>query len=168
MLLVKKLTKHDTLNYLKMLNELDKETRMMMYEVGERPQNLDALAEYLMSENQITLGVGNKEQLFGFVNVQPGKFRRTRHIGYVVLGLLESAQGSGYGQRMLKTAIKEARELGLKRLELTVMQTNSSAIRLYQKVGFKIEGEKKASMYVDGQYVDEWSMCYMIGESEDV
>jgi Acetyltransferases, including N-acetylases of ribosomal proteins len=54
----------------------------------------------------------------------------------------------------------------LTRLELTVMVHNERAIALYKKMGFEIEGTKKRSMRIDGQYVDEYYMAktYLEGE----
>jgi RimJ/RimL family protein N-acetyltransferase len=55
-----------------------------------------------------------------------------------------------------------SREKGIHRLELTVMAHNTNAIGLYQKVGFQIEGTKKGSLFVDGQYVDEYYMAKLL------
>ena len=49
-----------------------------------------------------------------------------------------------------------AKEILITRLELTVMCPNIVAKHLYEKNGFKIEGIKKMSMLVDGEYVDEF------------
>ena len=50
----------------------------------------------------------------------------------------------------------------LHRLELTVMIHNAPAIALYQKFGFQIEGTKRASLKVDGTYVDEYVMSLLL------
>jgi RimJ/RimL family protein N-acetyltransferase len=46
------------------------------------------------------------------------------------------------------------------------MVHNERAIALYKKMGFEIEGTKKRSMRIDGQYVDEYYMAktYLEGE----
>ena len=36
------------------------------------------------------------------------------------------------------------------------MCPNYVAINLYQKSGFKVEGTKKKSMYIDSKYIDEY------------
>lgn len=48
------------------------------------------------------------------------------------------------------------------RLELTVLCTNKIALNLYKKSGFEIEGTKRKSMYIDGEYVDEYYMSKII------
>ncbi len=48
------------------------------------------------------------------------------------------------------------------RLELTVRCDNTSAIALYQKQGFTIEGTKYRSLLVEGEYVDEYYMGLLL------
>uniref|UniRef100_UPI0020CE6181 GNAT family N-acetyltransferase n=1 Tax=Vibrio cholerae TaxID=666 RepID=UPI0020CE6181 len=44
---------------------------------------------------------------------------------------------------------------GYSRLELTVMQHNERAKRLYESCGFEVEGLKRHSLVVDGEYVND-------------
>ena len=53
---------------------------------------------------------------------------------------------------------KWAAENGVKRLELSVMTHNERGLALYKKMGFDIEGIKRASIFVNGAYVDEYLM----------
>jgi len=48
------------------------------------------------------------------------------------------------------------------RLELTTAINNERAYSLYTKVGFKVEGIKKANIAVDGKLVDKYMMSYVI------
>jgi RimJ/RimL family protein N-acetyltransferase len=48
------------------------------------------------------------------------------------------------------------------RLELTVMTHNEAGIALYRRPGFEIEGVKKQSLLMDGQYVDEYYMAKLL------
>lgn len=161
---IRQLVQEDACAYLKMLNQLDCETKMMMYEANERSQSLSKMEARLNDKNTWTFGIFQDEELVGFISVERGIPKRIRHCGYIVIGILACGQHKGYGQRLFEYALECARENHLTRLELTVMKTNTSAIHLYKKVGFQIEGEKKRSMYVDGMYIDEWTMCYLMEE----
>ena len=44
------------------------------------------------------------------------------------------------------------------------MKHNVRAIGLYQKFGFEIEGMKKDSLLIDGQYVDEYLMGLVLSK----
>ncbi|WP_440858013.1 GNAT family N-acetyltransferase [Staphylococcus shinii] len=49
-------------------------------------------------------------------------------------------------------------------MELTVITTNKPAVNFYEKIGFKIEGIKHSSVYMDGHYFDELYMSMMLDE----
>ncbi|WP_309247700.1 GNAT family N-acetyltransferase [Priestia flexa] len=55
-----------------------------------------------------------------------------------------------------------AKEQQIHRLELTVVVENVIAIHLYKKIGFQIEGTKKHSLRINGQYVDEYIMSKLL------
>jgi RimJ/RimL family protein N-acetyltransferase len=42
------------------------------------------------------------------------------------------------------------------------MTHNLAAIALYQKAGFRTEGTRRRSLYVDDEYVDEYWMAKLI------
>ena len=50
------------------------------------------------------------------------------------------------------TTLAAAHALGLKRVELTVRSDNDRAIRLYERVGFVREGERRNAVLLDGIY----------------
>jgi RimJ/RimL family protein N-acetyltransferase len=45
-----------------------------------------------------------------------------------------------------------ARDFGLRRVELTVRESNTGAIALYRRIGFAIEGLQRNRIRVDGSY----------------
>ena len=63
----------------------------------------------------------------------------------------------------LAEAERWAGTVGLHRLELTVMATNTRAIRLDQRSGFVREGTRVRSPRVGGAGVDEHSMAKLLG-----
>lgn len=42
------------------------------------------------------------------------------------------------------------------------MENNEAGIALYKKMGFDIEGIKRNSLYVDGQYINEYYMSKLL------
>ena len=55
-----------------------------------------------------------------------------------------------------------AKSIQIHRMNLTVMINNEKGIALYNKMGFQIEGTMKHSMFVNGEYVDEYSMTKLL------
>jgi RimJ/RimL family protein N-acetyltransferase len=90
-----------------------------------------------------------------------------RHIGYIVTGLINDIQQQGLATQMFDETFKWAKRKGLRRLELTVITTNKRAVNFYEKIGFKIEGIKHSSVYMDDHYFDELYMSMMLNEIYD-
>ena len=70
------------------------------------------------------------------------------------MGLREGYRGRGLGERLLRATLEAARAAGLERVSLTVYARNASAIGLYRKVGFAIEGTRVRGKKLDGEYDD--------------
>ncbi|KZO94650.1 acyl-CoA N-acyltransferase [Calocera viscosa TUFC12733] len=74
-----------------------------------------------------------------------------------VLGIMLGAEwhALGFGTELLQWVVPYAFEqLGMHRLSLDVVGSNTTAMRLYEKVGFKEEGRKNAAIWENGGWVD--------------
>ncbi|AAK80463.1 RimJ/RimL family protein N-acetyltransferase [Clostridium acetobutylicum] len=149
----------------KMQYELDKETKYMMYEPGERVRNLSfikSLIEEAVEGNDLLLVAEEYGKIIGFISAERGVTRRVRHCAYVVVGVRKEFQGKGIGSKLFRKMNLWAERQKIKRLELTVVCDNEEAKRLYEKNGFSIEGIKKNSMFIDDEYVDEFCMAKLL------
>ena len=152
----------DAENYLDMLLNLDKETKFMMFEPGERPTDINAVKNAIkksINDNNLFLVVTYKENIVGFLSIQRGEYRRIRHTGYLVVGIREKYRGMGIGSELFSKIDTWAMENNITRLELTVICSNTIAKHLYEKNGFIVEGIKKKAMIIDDKYVDVFSMA---------
>jgi RimJ/RimL family protein N-acetyltransferase len=59
---------------------------------------------------------------------------------------------------MLSEVIDWSERTELKRIELTVHTTNLRALGLYLRAGFQVEGVRRNSLRVDGEFVNEYLM----------
>lgn len=72
---------------------------------------------------------------------------------YIMIGDKKN-QGKEIGYQATMQILHHAfLNLNLNRVELTVLENNEHAIRLYEKVGFKKEGIQRQSVYKNGKYV---------------
>jgi putative acetyltransferase len=74
-------------------------------------------------------------------------------------------QGKGLGSLLFKALIAAARELDprITRIELMAREGNADAIRLYQRLGFKIEGRFAARVHLpDGTVEDDIAMAMLL------
>ena len=101
-------------------------------------------------------------QLVGFLSGTRGEFKRNKHGLYIVIGILQAFTAQGIGTKLFIAMEEWARQRGITRLDLTVMSHNHAGIALYKKCGFEIEGTKRRSLLVDGNYVDEYIMAKIL------
>lgn len=99
------------------------------------------------------------EKVVGFVNLQT--FRDCRaHVGSIGIFVHDDYQNRGIGSQLMAAIIDLAENwLNLKRIELIVNTDNPSAIHLYEKFGFEIEGTLKKDAFRDGAYIDAYTMA---------
>ena len=157
--------KSDTESLWNMMNQLDYETKFMMYEPGERSKNLSRLQENVNSavdENNLFFAAVDGSEIIGYISAQMGNVKREQHSAYIVVGIREKYRNQGIGTEFFKKLHEWALEKRIVRLGLTVICTNEAALNLYKKSGFEIEGTKRKSMYIDGEYVDEYYMSKII------
>jgi ribosomal protein S18 acetylase RimI-like enzyme len=66
--------------------------------------------------------------------------------------VLQDYWGYGIGKNLLAESIAWADTNGIQKITLNVLETNTNAIKLYQKLGFEIEGIlKKDKLLSDGK-----------------
>lgn len=160
-MIIRKANIEDAEKYLQMLKQLDTETKNMMLEPGERKTTIEQMRDRIVTmngSNGTILLIEVENKIGGFLAAQRGGANRIRHSAYIVIGMLKEYRGKKLGTKLFEELEKWAVENNITRLELTVVKNNEDAIKLYQKVGFKIEGIKEKSMIIDRNYVDEYYM----------
>lgn len=165
-MVIRPIVESDAEAFLRLTRRLDAETSLMMLEPGERTTTVEEQAARIQavnqSANQTILVAEEAGQLVGYIALLGGSYRRNRHSAYIVVGILEAFSGRGHGRQLFTEGERWAREVGLHRLELTVMAHNHRAVALYSKMGFRFEGTKRDSLRVDGEYVDEYYMAKLL------
>jgi RimJ/RimL family protein N-acetyltransferase len=90
---------------------------------------------------------------------------------YAMLGLVIGRKdywGKGLGTEAVRLLCRYAfDELNLHRVALSTYAINERGVRLYTRVGFKIEGRKREHAFIEGRYVDEVLMGLLRGEIVD-
>lgn len=141
------------------------QSEFMLLEPGERktePEQLSKRIEALGEDSAILLAE-DADGIVGYMFAMGEGVRRKRHSAYIALGIAEGQRGKGIGTELVRALDSWAALISLHRLELTVMETNAAGLALYKKAGFEVEGTKRDSLLINGQFVNEYYMAKIIG-----
>ncbi len=91
----------------------------------------------------------------------PTPLPASEHVWHVNgLAVDPALEGHGIGRALMEGLIAEARARGARRMTLRVFGPNERARRLYERLGFEVEGVLRGEFRVgDGEYVDDWFMA---------
>ncbi|MDQ0258025.1 RimJ/RimL family protein N-acetyltransferase [Evansella vedderi] len=164
---IREIRTSDADSFLEVNHQLDNETSFMLYEPGERKTTVEKqkiMLERVSKEKTSNIWVLENDvgKLVGYLALFGQTLQRNSHSAYIVVGIIEDYQGQGLGKKLFIQMEEWAKEKGIHRLELTVMKHNYKALQLYLKMGFEIEGVKRDSLKVNGEYVDEYYLSKLI------
>ncbi|WP_442599833.1 GNAT family N-acetyltransferase [Neobacillus sp. D3-1R] len=137
--------------------QIDGETENMDREKGEAFLDQQAFEHVIKVDtknprNLFLVAVAN-ERIVGFSRCEGSNLKRFSHRVEFGVGVLKEFWGFGIGKNLLKESISWADLNGIKKMNLNVTEINEKAIRLYEKLGFEIEGVlKKDKLLSDGKY----------------
>jgi len=138
----------------------------MLWEAGERKIQTDNQLQMIKdideSDNSTILVAEKDSNLVGYLLALGGKARRNKHSAYIVIGMLKEYRGMGIGTKFFTKLEQWASTHKISRLELTVVTKNEAGLSLYKKRGFEIEGTKRNSLFIDGEFVDEYYMSKLL------
>jgi RimJ/RimL family protein N-acetyltransferase len=127
------------------------------------PEEEEFLARAAQSDNSVYLIAETNGIIVGGLNCSGGTRQAVRHA--VVLGITvdHAWRGQGIGTSLLRRAIEWAKDTGIvTRIELFVLERNTIAIYMYQKLGFEVEGRRRKAIFRDGEYHDELMMGLLL------
>ncbi|MGB0867131.1 MAG: GNAT family N-acetyltransferase, partial [Granulosicoccaceae bacterium] len=102
----------------------------------------------LCDANNITLVADHKGAAQGSITLAAETNMRRKHVASLAVAVNPAYHNQGIGTQLLDAAMALADEwMNIARLELGVFTSNRSAIKLYHRFGFAIEGEARAYAY---------------------
>ena len=120
-------------------------------------QRMKSLSD--LDENDHYMVAERAGQVVGIAGLTVGT-GRLRHSGHLFAYVARQHQGQGIGTRLVQALLDLADQwLLLRRVELTVLTENEGAKRLYERLGFVVEGCRKMSVISQGELKDEWLMA---------
>lgn len=107
------------------------------------------------------------ENVVGWADMYVSEMPGFQHVGRFGMGVLASYRRQGIGRRLMEACLAEAEHQGYQRIELEVFATNIHAIRLYERLGFTMEGRRIKARCVDGVYDDILMMAKLLSMSHE-
>jgi ribosomal protein S18 acetylase RimI-like enzyme len=138
------------------LTELDRRTWAPDNAITPRPEKGSAFFDHWHLPEQF-LVAERRGRLIGFVRVvQPVPVPSGAHVRQIQGFAVDPGERRrGLGRALLDAAFDEARRQGALRITLRVLSVNTSARRLYESLGFVIEGVLPREFLIDGVYIDD-------------
>lgn len=167
---IREIRLEDAGKFVDLIKRVESESDFMLMEPGERnltvEQQVKRIEGMKKSYNSTIFLAEKDNELIGYLIAVGGTAKRDKHSVYLVVGILEQYRGTGIGTKLFQQLDEWANEKKIHRLELTVINRNDSAIALYRKMGFEIEGTKKHSVKIGDEFVDEFYMAKILATSE--
>lgn len=138
---------------------VEAESDFMLYGKDERSLSTQRVRKQIIEwkhsgHSAIIIAILNGQHV-GYLMVIGNEAKRASHRAALVLGLLKEAQGKGIAKSLLEKAEHWSQQKGITRLELTVVEANERARKLYEKAGFEAEGTRHRSLVINGKEHDE-------------
>lgn len=101
----------------------------------------------------------------GHLILEPLELMATRHVAQLTIVVHPGQTGQGYGRMLMEHAISWARQSPtVEKIELRVRSTNPRAIRLYESLGFEVEGVLKRRIKLSERYADDICMGLFVDQ----
>jgi RimJ/RimL family protein N-acetyltransferase len=113
------------------------------------------LAAVDAKDNALALVAVEGDRIVGNLLFEGGDRSRIRHGGELGISVLQAYAGKGVGRALLEMLITWAEGSGVvRKLDLRTRSDNLGAIRLYERLGWKIEGRITRDLCIDGVFHD--------------
>lgn len=144
------------------LNTVGGETEFLTFGLCEFPISVEEEKTMITEciEQEICLMLVGKlhgeviSQLF----LDRSSLKRLRHVGTIGIAVSKKHWGKSIGKKMIFTALDWAKSQNISKLQLLVRRDNTSAIKLYENLGFVTEGTITRAVLIDGIYFDNYLM----------
>jgi RimJ/RimL family protein N-acetyltransferase len=105
----------------------------------------------------------NEGRMIGHVILEPFGLAALRHVVQLTIVVHPPYVGHGWGKRLMEYAIAWARGLPeVEKIELRVRSTNLRALRLYEALGFVVEGRLIRRIRLKNGYADDICMALFV------
>jgi len=158
---IRRSTKEDVSGVRDALDSVARERKFLA--MLEAP-TLESVEGFVTQPNVVQVVAVEGDLVVGWADVQRMDSVGFEHRGFLGMGIVSTHRRRGLGNRLLTEVTTLARNFGVARLELEVFLSNQAAVSLYQRHGFRLEGQLTRGRIIDGIVDDILVMSRWIGE----
>lgn len=153
----------DSKKFINYRNTLANETTYLRASRSELNLDLEdqnnSIYNFINIDNQYSIIAELDGIIIGNLQFRGGNRQRTRHAGEFGISVLNDYWGNRIGYNLLSQLIEWVKDnKTIKKINLEVREDNRSAIALYKKLGFELEGTIRKNFFADGKYYDSHIM----------
>ncbi|MBY7144891.1 GNAT family N-acetyltransferase [Virgibacillus sp. NKC19-3] len=166
-MLIREIDTSDAETSARLIQQVEASSEYMLWEAGERNISLEQQEKMIASigkkaNSTIFVAENDDNELVGYLMAIGGDANRNKHAVYIVVGVSKGYRGRGVGTRLFEEMEQWAQRQSIHRLALTVVTRNEVGLSLYKRMGFEIEGTKRHSLFINGEFVDEYYMSKLL------
>jgi RimJ/RimL family protein N-acetyltransferase len=124
--------------------------------------------EMMLAQRYPFLLALDEGKVVGWCDIGGGGRPTYAHVGILGIGLLPPYRDRGLGRRLMSATIEAGRAFGFERIELRVHARNERGRKLYENLGFQLEGTARKAFKADGAYDDVHLMGLVFEESSSL
>lgn len=165
--LIREATSDDAAAIVAYVNSISGESDFLTFGPREFSITVDEERQFITSlskrENGLYLVAVLDGKIVGNLSFSGGSRPRTFHCGEFGISVSKKHWGKGIGTALLKCLLQWCKDSKvIRKVNLKVRTDNHTAIHLYKKMGFKVEGMTTRNFFIDGVFYDSYIMGYEI------
>jgi len=165
--IIKPAKKSDAIGILDYVNTISSESDFLTFGQGEFIMSVEQEEEFLDNTSRQSNGIyivaeiGSK--IIGTSSFSGGARPRISHTGEFGVSVLKEYWGNGIGTELIKYLIEWSKQSKIiRKINLRVRNDNLSAIHIYKKLGFTVEGVITRDFKIKERFYDALFMGYTI------
>lgn len=171
-LFISKACPHDAEELIDFLNLIGGESDFLTFGKGEFPLSIEEEQQVIstcIEHDQCLMLVGKVDkEIVSQLYLDRSSNPRLSHIGDMGISVKKEYWGNGIGTHMMSAAISWAKQHAITKLQLQVRTDHVTAIQLYKKLGFHIEGTLKQAIKINQVEYDNYLMAIILNSAQPV
>ena len=161
-LIISKAMVEDAVGIVDFLNTVGGETDFLTFGLSEFPisveEEITIITECIEQEICLMLVGKIHGEVISQLFLDRSSLKRLKHVGTIGITVSKKNWRKSIGKKMILSALDWAQSQQISKVQLSVRSDNTSAIKLYENLGFVTEGTITRAVLIDGTYFDNYLM----------